>query len=76
MELGSSAQEAAKKCLDSMTARLNNTAGAIAISNKGDVGYYFTTERMSWCYIKAGEINYGIEPGQHEKQPFTNDLTS
>lgn len=47
-----------------MTARLNNTAGAITLSNKGEVGVYFSSKRMSWAYVKDDKIFYGIEHGQ------------
>lgn len=47
-----------------MTRRLNNTAGAITLSKNGEVGYYFSSKRMSWAYIKDNTIFYGIEQGQ------------
>lgn len=54
-----------------MTARLNNTAGAITLSNKGEVGIHFSSKRMSWAYVKGNNLFYGIEHGQtlSEKYP-------
>lgn len=47
-----------------MTARLNNTAGAITLSPKGEVGVYFSSKRMAWAHLKDNKITYGIEPKQ------------
>ncbi|KAJ8920348.1 hypothetical protein NQ315_012010 [Exocentrus adspersus] len=65
MEYGKSAQQATEGCLKKMTERLKNTAGAITISGKGDVGIYFTTDRMSWAFRKGNELHYGVEQDQH-----------
>lgn len=53
-----------------MTARLNNTAGAITLSNKGEVGVHFSSKRMSWAYVKDNKILYGIEHGQVLEEPY------
>lgn len=50
---------------EGMTKRIGNTAGAITVSNKGDVGIAFTSKRMAWAYQIGNEIHYGIDPGQH-----------
>lgn len=47
-----------------MTKRLHNTAGAITLSKDGDVGVYFTSNRMGWAYIKDNKYFYGIEQGE------------
>lgn len=48
-----------------MTNRVGKTAGAITLSNRGDVGVSFTSRRMAWAYQIDNEIHYGIEQGQH-----------
>lgn len=92
MGQGKGAQESTKFNIDTMTARLNNTAGnyhyivwlhaefrdkfyenryvsgAITISNKGDVGIAFSSERMAWAYRVKNELHYGIEQNQHETE--------
>lgn len=61
MEYGKSAQAATQTNLDKMTGRLKNTAGAITLSPKGDVGIYFTSNRMSWAYRTKDHLHFGIE---------------
>ncbi|KAK4883131.1 hypothetical protein RN001_006450 [Aquatica leii] len=70
METGKDAQEATSYCIKKMTERLKNTAGAITISNKGDVGVSFSTNRMSWAYIKNNELHYGIDHNQDDVDPL------
>ncbi|GLH13818.1 Probable isoaspartyl peptidase/L-asparaginase CG7860 [Gryllus bimaculatus] len=65
MRQGLSAQDATQRALDELGRRLNNTAGAITLSNKGDVGVAFISKRMSWAYRKGNEMHYGIDPDQH-----------
>ncbi|KAF2902114.1 hypothetical protein ILUMI_04077 [Ignelater luminosus] len=65
MENGKSAQDATNKCVEAMTERLNNTAGAITLSKDGSVGIGFSTNRMSWAYIKDNEIHFGIDHNEH-----------
>lgn len=65
IEKGLSAQEATKEAIEKMTERLTETAGAITLSNKGDVGMHFSSKMMAWCYVKAGKIHYGIKPNEH-----------
>ncbi|KAJ8974889.1 hypothetical protein NQ317_011735 [Molorchus minor] len=66
METGTNADDSTKQCIETMTKRLNNTAGAITLSNKGDVGIGFSTNRMSWCYLKRNELHYGIDRDEHQ----------
>ncbi|XP_044730186.1 isoaspartyl peptidase/L-asparaginase isoform X2 [Chrysoperla carnea] len=68
MEKGLSAQDSTTKNIDTMTERLKNTAGAITISNKGEVGIGFSSARMAWAYQKKNELHYGIEHDQHCKE--------
>lgn len=53
-----------------MTKRLNNTAGAITLSKNGDVGVHFSSNRMSWAYIKSNKIYYGIEQNEVMEQEY------
>ncbi|XP_024083207.1 isoaspartyl peptidase/L-asparaginase isoform X2 [Cimex lectularius] len=62
---GNSAQKATQVSCENMTNRFKNTAGAITVSNKGDVGVGFTSKRMAWAYVHNGEVHYGIDHGQH-----------
>lgn len=64
MEGGMDAQSATVQAVEGMTSRLKNTAGAITLSPKGDVGVHFSSKRMSWGYIKKNTIFYGIEHGE------------
>ncbi|XP_073977877.1 isoaspartyl peptidase/L-asparaginase-like [Rhodnius prolixus] len=65
MERGLSAEYATIKACQDMTSRVGKTAGAITVSNKGEVGIGFTSKRMSWAYQIGDEIHYGIDQGQH-----------
>lgn len=51
-------------CVSGMTARLNNTAGAITLSKTGEVGVHFSSKRMAWAYVRDDKIFYGIEQGE------------
>uniref|UniRef100_A0A1B6GVG4 Uncharacterized protein n=1 Tax=Cuerna arida TaxID=1464854 RepID=A0A1B6GVG4_9HEMI len=66
---GKSAQDASEDQCKEMTRRLKNGAGAITLSHSGEVGVYFTTERMAWAYQLGDQIHYGIEQGQHLVEP-------
>lgn len=70
---GQSAQDATEDVLKKMTARLNNTAGAITLDNKGEVGIFFTSEKMSWAYRKEDLLHFGIFPNQHETEDAIED---
>lgn len=70
MEKGLSPQEATTQAIDAMTNRLTETAGAITLSNKGDIGMYFSSKMMAWCYVKSGKIHYGIKPNEHNIEDF------
>ncbi|XP_026324940.1 isoaspartyl peptidase/L-asparaginase-like [Hyposmocoma kahamanoa] len=70
MEDGANANTATMNAVNAMTARLNNTAGVITLSNKGEVGIHFSSNRMSWAYVKDNKIFYGIEHGQVLEEPY------
>jgi beta-aspartyl-peptidase (threonine type) len=58
--LGKSASEATLDGCTAMTKRVGNTAGAITVSNRGEVGISFTSERMAWAYQMGGKVYSGI----------------
>ncbi|XP_035432310.2 probable isoaspartyl peptidase/L-asparaginase GA20639 isoform X1 [Spodoptera frugiperda] len=64
MENGTDANTATTMAVNGMTSRLHNTAGAITLSKNGEVGVHFSSNRMSWAYIRDGQIFYGINPGE------------
>jgi beta-aspartyl-peptidase (threonine type) len=48
-----------------MEKKFTNTAGAVTISNKGEVGIDFTAERMSWAYQQGRKVYSGISKGDN-----------
>ena len=70
MECGTPPDIATKTAVNGMTDRLKNTAGAITLSKNGDVGFYFSSRRMSWAYVKDEKIYYGIEQGEVLQEPY------
>lgn len=64
MESGIKAPNATYTAVNSMTKRLDTTAGAITLSKDGEVGVYFSSKRMAWAYMNSPKIIYGIENGQ------------
>lgn len=54
------AQTATKDALEEMTRRTKGTAGAITIDHKGDVGIYWTSQKMAWAYQKGEKVYSGI----------------
>lgn len=61
--LNENAETATQMVLEEMTARLSQTAGAITIDAGGNVGFYWTSEKMAWAYQKGDEVHYGIRHG-------------
>lgn len=61
--MGENAETATRKVLQDMTARLTQTAGAITIDAAGNVGFYWTSEKMAWAFRKGDEVHYGIRHG-------------
>jgi len=61
--LGEDAQTATRAVLEAMTARLTEVAGAITIDPMGNIGYYWTSEKMAWAYLKGDQVHYGIRQG-------------
>jgi beta-aspartyl-peptidase (threonine type) len=48
-----------------MTERVGDSAGAITISNKGEVGIGFTSDRMAWAYQRGGKVCSGVGRDDH-----------
>lgn len=63
-------QTATETSLRDMTRRLTYTAGAITLDTKGDVGIYFTSEKMAWTYRRGNKIHSGIRLNDH----FVEDI--
>jgi beta-aspartyl-peptidase (threonine type) len=63
--LGKSATEATTYGCTAMTERVGNTAGAITLSNRGEVGISFTSYRMAWAYQRRGKVYSGIDKEDH-----------
>ncbi|XP_042234123.1 isoaspartyl peptidase/L-asparaginase-like [Homarus americanus] len=70
MGTGESVKSSIQNGLAHMESRIKGFGGAIAVSCKGEVGTHFSTPRMTWAYIQAGKLHYGIHPNQH----VTEDL--
>ncbi|XP_030377185.1 probable isoaspartyl peptidase/L-asparaginase GA20639 [Scaptodrosophila lebanonensis] len=70
------AQEAAVQVLEQMTQRFNETAGIIAVDYRGQLGIYFTSNRMSWAYQRGNQVHFGVDAGEDEiefGEPRTTD---
>ncbi|XP_046994080.1 isoaspartyl peptidase/L-asparaginase isoform X1 [Schistocerca americana] len=63
MKQGKTAQEATIEAVNEMTNRVGKTAGAITLSNAGDIGIGFNSKKMAWAYQKGNEVHYGIRDG-------------
>lgn len=61
--MGEDAETATRTVLEEMTARLSQTAGAITIDAAGNVGLYWTSEKMAWAYLRGNRVHYGIRHG-------------
>lgn len=67
--LGENAETATRMVLEAMTDRLMQTAGAITIDAGGNVGFFWTSEKMAWAYRKGAEVHYGIKHGEDYVEP-------
>ncbi|KAJ9585770.1 hypothetical protein L9F63_002407 [Diploptera punctata] len=65
MKQGKTAEEATKEGCLTMTQRVGDTAGAITISCRGDIGISFTSKRMAWAYQCGNRLCSGIEKDQN-----------
>ncbi len=65
MRSGCDAKVATEIALTYMHERTGGTAGAITLSNKGQIGIHFNSKRMAWAYARNGEIHFGIDPDEH-----------
>ncbi len=46
-----------------MARRVKGSGGVIVVSNTGDIGINFTTERMPWAHITDHVLHSGLDPG-------------
>lgn len=67
--MGEDAETATRFVLEDMTSRLTQTAGAITIDRTGNVGYYWTSEKMAWAYRRGEEVHWGIRIGDDFSEP-------
>ena len=67
---GKSVQEALDESLSYMEKRVGGFGGAVAISNHGDIGVSFTTDGMSWAYVKDRQLHYGIYQGEDKVEVY------
>lgn len=72
MRQGISAQKAADTALENMAQRVHGYGGVIVLSNNGDCVSSFTTDRMSWAYVKKGEVHHGVNDGEHFIEAYSN----
>ncbi|XP_050415101.2 isoaspartyl peptidase/L-asparaginase [Patella vulgata] len=61
MDQGSTAQEASVKAVESLNDRVQSSGGVIVVSKDGDIGQYFTTDRMARAWVKDDRVFYGVE---------------
>ncbi len=66
MQSGLDPKEATELALTNMKNRTGGTAGAITLSNKGQVGIHFNSKRMAWAYVRGGEVHSGINPDEDD----------
>lgn len=59
--LGQDVQTACENACNSMTDRLNQTAGVIALDKLGNIGIAFTSRNMAWAYKNKSDIQFGID---------------
>lgn len=59
------AQTATQKVMDEMHKRLSYTAGAITLDKKGEIGIYWTSQKMGWAYQKGDKVYSGVRKGQN-----------
>lgn len=67
--LGEDAETATRTVLEAMTERLTETAGAITIDAGGNVGFFWTSEKMAWAFQRGNEVHYGIKHGEDMVEP-------
>ncbi|XP_033096640.1 isoaspartyl peptidase/L-asparaginase-like isoform X1 [Anneissia japonica] len=72
MQQGLSPQDSAEKALSVMTQRVQGSGGVIVVSNTGDIGISFTTERMSWASMQNDQLCYGLDPGENNIATISN----
>ncbi|XP_013384408.1 isoaspartyl peptidase/L-asparaginase isoform X2 [Lingula anatina] len=61
---GHTAQQGVEAALTSMSRKVQGTGGAVVVSNKGELGMHFNTERMAWAAMRNGDLKWGLNPGE------------
>lgn len=67
---------AVRKAIAKLEDRLQQEAGAICLNRFGEVGIAFNAPMMSWAYVRAGEIHYGIWPNEDLKEEYKGSCKS
>ncbi|KAK9738159.1 Asparaginase [Popillia japonica] len=65
IEKGKNVQDATTYSIEKMTEKLKNTAGAITVTPKGEVGIGFSSNRMTWAYQIGDELHFGVNKNDH-----------
>lgn len=64
MRGGAAAQGASEEALRFMKERVAGAGGLVSIDAAGRVGVAFSSERMTWSYVKDDVLHSGILPGE------------
>lgn len=54
--------------LNYMNSRVKGAGGVICISANGEAAFHFTTERMAWAIAKQGELTWGLDPSELNRE--------
>ncbi|MFW9922513.1 MAG: isoaspartyl peptidase/L-asparaginase [Candidatus Thorarchaeota archaeon] len=60
LENGQSPNNAVIRALDDMKKKVQGNGGAIIIDKNSEIGFYFTSKRMAWAYVKNDVLKSGI----------------
>ncbi|XP_044760543.1 isoaspartyl peptidase/L-asparaginase-like isoform X2 [Coccinella septempunctata] len=64
------ALKSSQQWLRALYCKFKEPAGAVSITKYGDVGVYFTAQRMPWAYQRKNILHYGVDPDD-EKRDIT-----
>ena len=51
-----------------MNLRVKGAGGVVCISAKGEPAFHFTTERMAWAIARQGELSWGLDPNEINRE--------
>ncbi len=61
-------KEAVSSSLLYMKDRVSGSGGVILVTAEGEIVQDFSTERMAWASIKCGQLSYGLNPDELNKE--------